>query len=580
MNEQITSQLPSEIPMQLPPQSGGFYRRHTRSLWLSLITIALAVAALLIYILFFRKIEIPPQYTGDVGLTISAPEESVSGSQISYEITVKNLSSAKLTNVDLEIFYPEGFSFIQHLQEGAGFIDSSGDGRQFTFPDVPGNAEQKLVVIGQLKGNIQEIKSITAKLHYVPENFASSFLAAADAATVMLPPEITMRVLAPAQLISGQVIKYEIGITNVSINDFDDLVLELSYPPGFSFTSAVPKPSEGGTFWQLPRLKFGAVQNIIIEGRLSAAPGEDVYIEAELLTEKDGEKLSAGRSYAFTRMLDAPIKLEHVLREGPGTVLPGERLAYEVSYENIGDVGLENVAINMIFETPVFDLLKADGNGGQILGNKMLWQPAAVPELRIVNPGSKGKFTVLVNIRDEKLFTQKNPIAQTKVEFRADTLPEILSGNTLAFKVGTNITLGSQTALISGPSRPEIGQTSVYRVTLTVKNSVNDLENGEFTAVVPRTDVAFFPSSVVLAEESGNFQYLSSSRRIIWKLGKISAFAGVLQSARTVTFDLSITPETPGDGNYDLLKDLETQGFDAFTGELVFAEKIRRVDTR
>lgn len=580
-------QTPISPEPNIIPPTPSFYRRHTRSLWLSLITIALAVAALLVYILFFRKMEIPPQYAGDVSLAISAPEESVSGSQVSYEITFENLSDIKLTSLDLEIFYPDGFSFIESSVDAKALADmpagqEGGDaaGRQFKFSDLPGGQKRKIAIVGTLSGNVQEIKSITAKLHYVPENFDSSFAAAVNAATVILPPEITMRVLAPAQLISGQAVKYEIGITNVSIDNFDDLVLELSYPPGFNFKSAVPKPSGGETSWKLPRLGFGETQNIIVEGRISAPAGSDVYIGAQLFTGKGGEKLSAGRSYAFTYIQDAPIKLEHTLSGGAGTVLARERLEYDVSYENIGDVGLENVAITMIFETPVFDMSNASSQTGQVQGNKMIWQPGAVPELRVVSPGQRGKFTVRIPIHGEKMFTQKNPVAQTRVESRADTLPESLSGNTLAFKVGTNIDLAAEISLISGQPRLEAGKTSVYRLTLTVKNFVNDLENVEFTATVPRTDVIFLPSSVTPASENENFQYHSSARSIVWKPGKISAFAGSLERPGIIAFDFSITPETLGYDELEILRDPQIQGLDTFTGELVFEEKMYSVKTR
>lgn len=530
----------------------------------------------MVYILFFRQVEIPPQYTGDVRFAIQAPAESVSGSQVSYEVSLENLSSAKLTALRLEIFYPDGFSFVASTPAS----EEGSDGRSFVIADLPRYGRQQLVIVGVLAGNVQEIKSISGKLHYVPENFASSFLAAAGDETVMLPPEITMEVFAPAHLISGQSIKYEIEITNISDAAFDDLVLDLSYPSGFSFVRALPSPAAGNTSWELPSLVPRGTQKIEIEGRLSGAPGEDVYISAELATNKDGNKLSAGRSYAFTRMLPAPIVLTHTLRGGAGTVRTGERLQYEVNYENIGDIGLSNVTIKMVFETPVFDLLEAQSNSGQIQGRQMVWQPAAVPELRVVNPGSKGQFVVRVPIIAEKAFSQKNPVAQTRMEFQADELTEGLSGNVLVFPVGTDVTLEAESMLASGPARPELGQTTVYRVSLRVENSVNDLEDAELSAVIPRTDVSFLSGSVAPAEENGNFQYQPSSRSIVWKLGRIAAFTGKQDSGRTVTFDLAMTPETLGYGNYELLRDIEVQGQDSFTDELIFSNKLKNLTTR
>ena len=567
-------QLQQTPPSIIQPPAPNFFKRHSRSIWLTLVTIAVAVAALLVYILFFRQAPIEPQYAGDVRLEIAAPEESVSGSEISYEITFENLSNAKLTRTSLEIFYPQGFSFVDSTP------DSDSQGRQFTFPDLARGKKQTLVVVGKLEGNVQEIKSVTAKLHYVPENFDSFFLATADTSTVMLPPEISMRILAPANLISGEKIEYDIEITNVSGSDFSNLSLALSYPSAFSFISAAPQASRAENEWIIASLPFGDTRTITVNGRLAEQPGQDVYLQAELFTTREGERLSAGRSYAFTRMLAAPLTLTHSLVGGPGTVLAGELLEYQIDYENTGGVGLSNVNISMFFDSPIFDLARAQSAAGQIRKNEMVWLPAAVSELRTVSPGQRGQFHVRIPIRSDNQITQKNPEAVTRLEFKADTLPETLAADRLSFKMGTNLSVKADLSLLSGPRYPEAGQTSVYQVTLTVSNSVNDAENAGLTAVLPRTDVMFLADSLGPEDEQANVQYQATSGTLRWRLGKVFAFSGSIHSARIITFQMSLNPENEDLGDYVLLQDLEATGLDSFTNEIIFSEKIRELEPR
>lgn len=573
MDQQTQPQPIQSSQTQL--QQPGFFHRHQRSIWLSLGSIALAVATLLLYILFFRKPVPPPEYTGDVRVNIAAPKESVSGSEISFALTVENLSTAKLTRNDLEMFYPQGFTFERSPSAPLG-----ADGRNFSLPDLPRGEKQTLVIVGRLEGNVQEIKSITAKLHYVPENFNSFFLASAIESVVILPPDITISVLGPASIISGQVIEYDVEISNVSGEEFRNLSLELSYPPGFSFLEATPKEGRSQSEWQIDVLPPRGSKTITIKGRMMDKPAEDVYLEAELFTTSGDKKLSAGRSYVFTRMLDSPFKLAQKLIGGAGTVFGGEMLQYEVSYENVGEIGLSNVTVTMKFETPVFELMKAESQTGQILGREMVWLPAAVPELRTVDPGQRGKFSLQIPIRAEKLLTEKNPSAQTRLRFSADELLEPIAFDPLAVKLGTNVYLEARVNLIAGPEEPEVGVLSVYLVTVIVKNSVNDLENGELTARIPGSDVRLEDSSLEPAEERINFEHVPSAGILRWRLGKIFAYSGTVHNPRTISFRMSVTPEKIDSRGPVLLEGMEIAGLDSFTGEQIFSNKIEMVKAR
>ena len=214
---------------------------------------------------------------------------------------------------------------------------------------------------------------------------------------------------------------------------------------------------------------------------------------------------------------------------------------------------MSNVNIVMVFESTVFDLTRAQSARGQIRRNEMVWLPAVVPELRTVNPGQRGQFTVRVPIRKESEITQKNPSAITRVEFSADELSETISGNRLSFKVGTNLTVSADVTHLTGPRNPQVGQTSVYAVALTVRNSVSDADNAELVATLPRTDATILLDSIMPDDEKANVQYLATAGTLRWNLGKVFAFSGTLHNPRAITFQISLTPESADSGNYLLL---------------------------
>ncbi len=597
----VQQNIPENQSNQVELQPKRFFSRHSRSIWLSLLTVAMAVAALLGYILFFRKAAPQTDYSGgEVSVKISAPRESVSGSEISFELTIENHGATKLTWESLEMFYPPGFSFIRSqlpskaaaaaIQIETGALDSSDNsaqsGRTFSLPDLPRDEKQTLVIVGRLEGNVQEIKTVTAKLHYVPENFNSPFLAEGSAGVVILSPRVALRVLGPASVISGQIIEYEAELRNVSTDEFRNLTMELSYPPGFAFQEATPPASSPGTGtetkgeWHVASLLPGEAKTVRVKGRLSDAPGEEVFLTAELFLVAQEGKLSAGRSYTFTKMLPPPLVITQRLVGGEGTVFGGETLQYEVSYENVGEIGLSNVMLAVRFETAVFDLTKAKSQTGQIRGNEMVWLSAAVSELRTVQIGQRGEFTMEVPLRAESQLTQKNPVAQTGISFSADELSEPIAGDDVSVKLGTNLKLTATVDLISGSKDPDVGQTSVFLVAISVENTVNDVEQAELTARLPGSDVTFDESSLAPLEERGNFEFLSAGGLLRWRLGKIFAYSGAIHAPRTLSFRVSITPEKRESGTPVLLEDMEVAGTDGFTSEQIFSNKLQTVKAR
>ena len=555
-----------------PSRFAGFYARHAKLIWGSLITIAVAVAALLSYILFFRHgPATDPQYTGDVLLEINAPEETVSGSEISYEISATNQGRDKLQQIALEVFYPQGFSFVDSTPDPDASVT---DGRRFALPDLPAGATEKIVIVGRLEGNVQEIKTVTAKIRYVPENFRATFTAQADASTVVLAPDISLEILAPAQLISGQSVSYAVRITNVSAQSFSDLVLNLTYPAKFEYIAAEPVPTRvGNNEWTIASLAPSETKTIGVVGKLLGEAGTDSFVSAELFTKRDGTRLSAGRSYAFTRMEPSPLVVTQSVKNA-GVVYGGQSLEYTVNYVNRGNLGLHNVTIALDLNHPGFNP-SANPTSGQFKNRMLVWTPAAVPELRVVQPGAEGKFEFHVPITDDSKLTGPNLTALARLSFVADELPDPISGNSLSFKIGTKL---AATASFSPTGVPALGQSMTYTGTIRITNSLNDLENAELTAILPRADEEFVTGSFGPEAEKNSAKFTASAGQITWQLGAVPAL-GVKNVARTLTFQIKLTPTSQG-FDFTILKDVIFTARDKFTGEQVKAPVIEQVSVR
>src|SRR3989344_574623 len=343
------------------PKPANFFKKHQKRIWTTLIALAVATAGLLAYLLFFRHSDAPPELSGEVKLNLGVPEMSSSGSEISYEVNIENFSNTKVTKLILEVFYPRGFEFIDATAE-PGSAEGSAVG-EYQFADLDPGREHRLVIVGRLSGEIQEVKPMTAKLYYEPANFRSSFVAEAQGSTIMQAPELSLAIAAPTQTISGQTISYEIQIANIATRPFEQLVLKVAYPEGFQFAGAVPAPLESSkNEWRFAKLGINEKQTISITGKNFDAPGQDSFVQAELFaTNAPGDLIGASRAYAFTQMRPSPLRLVHGLEEPAGSVSAGEPLKYRVEYENISELGLNNVQIRVVFESPGINFLDVEG---------------------------------------------------------------------------------------------------------------------------------------------------------------------------------------------------------------------------
>lgn len=569
-----------------PPQN--YWERHAGAIWGGLIALALLTAGLLTYLLFFRTPPESPTYEGDAAVTVTASKELRSGSEISYLVSVKNHSNTKLTDLALEIFYPSGFKFSGSTpapDSGApSGLDTGETPRKFMLTDMLPGAERSILVVGRLEGRIQEIKILNVKLYYTPENFRSVFVAEGSTTTEMLAPDLTLGLKAPTQVVSGENVIYEISVANVALREFADLKLKVSYPDKFSYSSAEPLPeNEQSNTWKIAKISPGASQTVKISGKLSEEAGRESLFSAELFLpgENPGENLSAGRAFAFTRIAPSPLSLKHqIASSSPAAIMPGQILQYQVEYENVSDTALNNVAIAVVFETDVLDLSKLSSERGQVRDGKAVFIPAAARELLVVNPRQKGSFSFAVPVSDKLVSDRrKNPLIKTRAEFSSKEHTEPIAGNTTELMVSTQVLLAAEATAVAGPNPPVLGSPTTYRVTLKVSNTVNDLNDAELTAVIPRADAVFLAETINPSEERGKAEFVPAAGSLRWRLGQVFAFTGSFHNERTISFDLVITPaSTPaGPQGLVLLKDLELSAIDSFTGRKVNSNRIENV---
>ncbi len=558
------------------PPSASMLRKWQKTFWIYLIITALGIASLGVYALFFRNRVPQATIEGDIKITMNLPQSTVSGSESLLEVRLENLSNTKLTNLNLEVFYPRGFVFLESTPDPV-----TREGRQFAFADLPAGESYSLVLIGRLEGSPQEVKTVKLKLHYVPENFRSTFIAEAEASTILLAPDLSLLLTAPPQVIVGQTMSYEIKVGNISTGDFQDFVVRLLYPAEFEFISAIPdaviEPVEKKE-WKIASLIVGETVSIKVSGMFRKQVGGELFTQADfLIGNTEGDLVTAGRSFAFTQVRPSPLVLrQELISSSSDQVRAGEVLQYRVSFENTSDVALQNVRLTMRFDTAGLDFSKLNSREGQFRDNSLLWFSPQISALREVNPGERGEFIFSVPVAADLAQRRlKNPFVSSIVEYTAQEIPQALSGKPLDLKIATAVRIDSSITQISGSKPLKNGEPTTYRVSFALSNTVNDVIDATLTATMPRAEAEFRTDKVAPADEQKNVSFNPATGVIRWNLGKLFALTGTFHEARRLILEITIVPSFADQNqNPVILKNISVTGRDDFLDQAIVAEQV------
>jgi uncharacterized repeat protein (TIGR01451 family) len=153
----------------------------------------------------------------------------------------------------------------------------------------------------------------------------------------------------------GQALSYVLWIANPSPNPILDLVVTERYPPGFSFASAAPAPTEGSNVWALGSLAPGGLIPIVISGNVTAqTPAGSVLTNTVTVDSSNGGSITARETTRVTAP-DRPGRTEIRLTKSDDRdpVAPGSELTYTIRVENYGPVTATNVVVTEAYD-PLF----------------------------------------------------------------------------------------------------------------------------------------------------------------------------------------------------------------------------------
>jgi len=529
-------------------------RLAKRKIWRTGFTIAGGLILFILLLLGFLKFRQTSFSQDRVEVSLSGPQETLSGKSLTYEIKYKNNNRTTLKNAILKISFPKNFipeNNPEFSPEGAGSLT-------LNLGNIAGKKEGAVEFKGKIfspKGSLIYLK---AEINYTPSSLGGQFISQNQLSVAVQSSPVKLEISAPQNLANDDAIDYQISYQNNGEKEITGMKVKMEYPEGFVFTKAEPLNSEGNDFWRIGTLAPGQNGKIVISGKLS---GVRNYIRTAkaYIGIMDGEDFVIyDEENIETRIIGSPLIIRQVVNGRDNlNVNLGELLRFEIRFRNDGEIGLRDVIITEKLEGEALDYasLKLEKGAFNPDSKIITWKASDYEDLKKFEPGQEGLVKFSVKIKESlpiEKSSDKNFIISSLAKIDSQDVPtfieenKIISGNRMDMKINSEIVLETTgyyyDSVIEnyGPIPPEVGKETTYAIHWKISNALNDLSEAKVKAVIPTgatvTEMKN-PQDAVL-----HYTFNERTNNLVWEIGNIESGAGILNSPREVVFQVKIKP--------------------------------------
>ncbi len=550
--------------VSVPDADESFYQANKYYIW-AIVFGALVIAVLAFFA--FKKPSSEPVKQANLAIYIDSPDTVPSGGEAVYTIKVENQDTKTLSKLSLELVYPDGMSYVFSNPKAENL-----SGSLFDVPDLSPKQNVTIFVKTKVVGNINEVKTLKARLHYSFSNFNSEFVADKSADIRLSASDVAVEITGPKETTAGQLVIYEIRYKNNAKEAIKNARVKAEYPADFSFGQADPAPSLSNNIWSLPALEAGGEGIVKLTGTYkSAGPGEQktINVNFEVLG-PDGNYFTQANSTAVSGISSLPLVATQEIQsaEAFGIVSPGDSVNVIVKYQNNSNIAVSGVNILVTLNSKSIDFSSLSAEGGQVTGNTILWNAAGVSNLERLNPSESGILSLNFKVKDPAVSdSTKNLQIDSSIKIKSNEYEAFFPGNSLSLKISSPAQLKASLEYLSGSLPPKPGQQTVYKVKFILQNSSNDFSAGTVSAFLPLGPSGFVAGSVKGAE-AANTQFDQSTGKLSWNVGFLPAYTGKYSPSKILEFQIKLSPSASQVGQTpDLVKNIVFSGKDNFTAQ-------------
>jgi len=516
-----------------------------------------------------------------VEVSLSGPQEIMSGKSLSYTIKYKNNNRATLKNAVLKINFPKNFI----PEDNPDFRMEGTSSSVFNLGNIAGKKQGEVEFKGKVFSPKGALIYLKAEINYAPSGLNGQFIAQNQLSVSVLSSPVKLEMNAPQNLANDDAIDYQINYQNNGEKEIAEMKIKIEYPEGFVFSKADPLNSEGNNFWYIGTLTPGQSGKIVISGKLSGVRNYTRTAKAYIGVMDGEDFVIYDEENTATQIIGSPLIIRQAINnQDKLNVNLGELLRFEIKFRNDGEIGLRDVIVTEKLEGDALDYasLKLEKGGAFDLNSKTItWKASDFSELEKLDPGQEGSIKFHIKVKNSlpiEKNSDKNFIISSIAKIDSQDVPtpieanKIISGNRMDAKINSKVTLETvgyyYDSVIenSGPIPPEVGKETTYAIHWKVSNALNDLSDAKIEAVIPTGATVTAVKNP--ADAALHYTFNERTNNLVWEIGNIEAGTGLLNSPREVVFQVKIKP-SPNQINFpvELLDETIFSAKDLFTGE-------------
>lgn len=533
-------------------------------------------AAILSSFFFFRVPSISPK---NVEIQIIGPSTIGGGDELGLQISVTNKNPVSIHAVELLIEYAEGTRTSNDInvellrqKETLGIIESG--------------MEVKRTVRAVLFGKENSVQDIKVIVEFRVESSSATFFNEEVYHVTLATPPLSLIIDSLKETVSGQDISFVVIIKSNSSSVIKNALLQVEYPFGFKFISAVPQPDFSEQLWHLGDIPPEGEKKIIFKGRLVGQDGEERIFRFGAGIESKRNPNVLGTAFINTIesiFVKRPFISVSLALDGDS----GEDFIAKTGRQIRADIIWENNLVTQVFDAEIEVSLQGniidkssvtvDNGFYQSVTNTILWDRQTKETLSSISAGEKGSVSFAFRaLGPASGILFRNPEIQIDITVRGKRLSdaqvpeEITSTLTRRILVASDLTLFGEVLYSTGPLGnsgsipPQAEQATTYTIHLQVTNSSNRIADGKVITTLP----SYVEWMNVVSPASEELIYNPIGGEITWNLGEISEGVGTSLSPREVYFTVRMVPSISQIGQTPILVNQQRiSGFDRFIGE-------------
>lgn len=499
---------------------------------------------------FFSGVNI---FTGNnVKLKIEAISQIAAGEKITYTIKYENLEKIDLSNVILQVAYPDGFVY-----EKSRPLPTDENNNIWDLGYLRSGKSGQIEIIGSLIGGENEIKNLNAKLNYCLGSEHSIGSQEAETETQIASSVLTVDINGPSQLL-GDEIEYKIIYFNKSDATIKDIELLATYPENFIFIDSYPiKPKENteNAIWLINQLDGGQSKELIIKGKFERQKQSNIETNPELELSLADAIITGTENFISNDIYNSEKKIfkiqigilneddiffaqtekEFATDIASGDIITNLKinnstknsivklddiLTYNVDYLNQSSLSFQDVKIKLIINSNILDWASLENTAQGIVEdeeiiNGMLAR-SITWNIKEIKARDEGNFIIKIKTKPYSKLDKTNSL-DLKAEARTKTMigkidgeksDKIIESDKITVQVNTELNLDTKV---------DFQNENEYEIVWQLTNTIHEVENVKVEAILPQNTNWTAQSSI----SAGDLYFDPEIRKVSWQLNRI-----------------------------------------------------------